>query len=133
MSAIRFRGHSAHQPSELSARPPALAISLPVTLLGGLSLGGLLLLELALTLLGLGNLPPVVFEHAPIALCDVGPRRRFGADSRSPFGDNPEAVAYSEPYRFWTHSRNSETASITARMATTQPKPSAQVLAPHVR
>src|SRR6266536_6473280 len=51
----RFRGHSGHQPSELSARPPSLAVSLPVALLGGLDLGGLLLLELALALLGLGD------------------------------------------------------------------------------
>jgi hypothetical protein len=34
-----LRGHSEHQPSELSARPPALAIGLPVALLGGLSVG----------------------------------------------------------------------------------------------
>ena len=37
----RYRGHSGHQPSELSARPAALAISLSVTLLGGLSLPAL--------------------------------------------------------------------------------------------
>jgi hypothetical protein len=43
----RVLGHSGHQPSELSARPPSLAISLAVTLLGGLDLGGLTLLALA--------------------------------------------------------------------------------------
>jgi hypothetical protein len=58
----RFRGHSGHQPSELSARPPSLAIGLPVALLVGLSLGGLLLLELALAPLRLFNLPSVVLE-----------------------------------------------------------------------
>jgi hypothetical protein len=46
-----FRGHSGHQPSELSARPPALAIGLPVALLGGLDLGPLPLFALALALL----------------------------------------------------------------------------------
>jgi|GraSoiStandDraft_16_1057320.scaffolds.fasta_scaffold247476_2 hypothetical protein len=61
MSAIR---HSGHQPSELSARPPALTIGLPLALLGGLCLGGLALLELALALLGLGDLPPVVLQYA---------------------------------------------------------------------
>jgi hypothetical protein len=72
-----FRGHRGHQPSELSARPPSLAISLPVALLGGLSLGGLLLLELALALLGLGDLSSVVLEDAAVTLLDVCPRRRF--------------------------------------------------------
>jgi hypothetical protein len=43
----RCRGHSGHQPSELSARPPAFAIGLPVALLGSLDLGGLTLLALA--------------------------------------------------------------------------------------
>jgi hypothetical protein len=72
-----FRGHSGHQPSELSARPPSLAISLPVALLGGLDLGGLLLFKFALPLLGLGNLPSVILEDAAVALFDVCPRRRF--------------------------------------------------------
>jgi hypothetical protein len=58
-------GHSGHQPSELSARPPALAVSLPVALLGGFEFFALSLLKLALALLGLGDLPPVVLEHAP--------------------------------------------------------------------
>jgi hypothetical protein len=66
-------GHSGHQPSELSARPPSLAISLPVALLGGLDLGGLLLLELALALLGLGDLPSVILEDATVALCGLPP------------------------------------------------------------
>jgi hypothetical protein len=52
----RFRGHSGHQPSELSARPPALAIGLPVTLLGGFEFFALPLFKLALPLLGLGDL-----------------------------------------------------------------------------
>jgi hypothetical protein len=72
-----FRGHSGHQPSELSARPSALAVSPSVALLGGLSLGGLLLFELALPLLGLSDLSSVVLEDAAVALCDVCPRRRF--------------------------------------------------------
>ena len=85
----RFRGHSGDQPSELSARPPSPAISLPVALPGGLSLGGLLLLELALALLGLGDLPPV----------DV-PAATSGAD-RSPLsGANRKTSAQSELYRF---------------------------------
>ena len=87
----RFRGHSGHQPSELSARPPALAVSLPVALLGGFEFFALPLFKLALALLGLGDLPPV----------DV-PAAASGADRRSAFGGNPEAFAYSEPYRFWT-------------------------------
>jgi hypothetical protein len=36
-----------------------------------LDLGGLLLLEIALTLLGLGDLPAVVFEDAAVALCTI--------------------------------------------------------------
>jgi hypothetical protein len=64
-------GHSGHQPSELSARPPALAIGLPVALLGGLDLGPLALFALALALLGLGDLPAVVFEDAAVALCTI--------------------------------------------------------------
>ena len=43
-----------------------------VALLGGLNLGGLLLLELALPLLGLGDLPPVVLQDATVTLLDVG-------------------------------------------------------------
>jgi hypothetical protein len=50
----------------LDARTAALAISLPVTLLDGLSLGGLLLLELALVLLGLGDLSSVILEDATV-------------------------------------------------------------------
>jgi hypothetical protein len=73
----RFRGHSGHQPSELSARPPALAISLPVALLGGFEFFALPLFKLALALLGLGDLPPVVLQRAPVTLFDVCPLRRF--------------------------------------------------------
>jgi hypothetical protein len=42
-------------------------ISLSVTLLGGLSLGGLLLLELPLASLRLCDLPPVVLENSLVA------------------------------------------------------------------
>jgi hypothetical protein len=67
MSAIRpLRGHSGHQPSELSARPPSLAISLPVALLGGFEFFALPLFKLALALLGLGDLPPVVLKDAAV-------------------------------------------------------------------
>jgi hypothetical protein len=77
----RFRGHSRHQPSELSARPSALAISLAVALLGGLDLGGLALLKLTLALLGLGDLSPVVLKDAAVTRFDVCSRRRFGRRS----------------------------------------------------
>jgi hypothetical protein len=50
-----------------SSWPAALNGGSPVGLHGGLSLGGLLLLELALPLLGLGDLLPIVFEDAAIA------------------------------------------------------------------
>jgi hypothetical protein len=83
MSAIRpLRGHSGHQPSESSARPPAFAIGLPVTLLGGFEFFALSLLKLALALLGLGDLPPVVLKDAAVTLRDVGPLRRFADDER---------------------------------------------------
>jgi hypothetical protein len=73
MSAIRplSRGHSGHQPSELSARPPALAISLPVALLGGFEFFALPLFKLALALLGLGDLSSVVLEDPTVALCTI--------------------------------------------------------------
>jgi hypothetical protein len=71
----RFRGHSGHQPSELSARPPSLAVSLPVALLGGFEFFALPLLELALALLGLGDLPPVVLHYATVTRFDVRARR----------------------------------------------------------
>ncbi len=74
----RFRGHSGHQPSELSARPPSLAISLPVALLGGFEFFALPLFKLALTLLGLGDLPPVVLKDALVARVDPCPRPRRG-------------------------------------------------------
>jgi hypothetical protein len=62
----RFRGHSGYQPSELSARPPSLAIGLPVALLGGFEFFALPLFKLALALLGLGDLPPVVLKDAAV-------------------------------------------------------------------
>jgi hypothetical protein len=48
LKSSRGSGAQRTSASELSARPPALAIGLPVALLGGLSVGGLLLLEFAL-------------------------------------------------------------------------------------
>src|SRR5258707_6940611 len=78
----RKRRYSGHQPSELSARPPALAVRLSVALLDGLSLGGLLLFELALALLRLGDLPPVVLQYATVALLDVGALCRLADDKR---------------------------------------------------
>jgi hypothetical protein len=66
---------------ELSARPPALAIGLPVALLGGFEFFALALFKLALALLGLGDLPPV----------DV-PAATSGADRRSAFGGKPENI-----------------------------------------
>jgi hypothetical protein len=78
----RFRGHSRHQPSELSARPPALAIGLPVPLLGGFEFFALPLFKLALPLLGLGDLPPVVLKDAAVTRFDVGALGRFADDER---------------------------------------------------
>ena len=73
----RFHGHSGHQPSELSARPPALGISLSVALLDGFEFFALPLFKLALPLLGLGDLPPVVLKDAAVTLLDVGALGRF--------------------------------------------------------
>jgi hypothetical protein len=82
----RFRGHSGHQPSELSARPPALAISLPVALLGGFEFFALPLFKLALALLGLGDLPPVVLQHATVTRFDVSSLRGFVHKEKGPAG-----------------------------------------------
>jgi hypothetical protein len=76
------RAHSGHPPSELSARPPALAVSLPVALLGGFEFFALPLFKLALALLGLGDLPPVVLQYATVTLLDVGALGRFADDER---------------------------------------------------
>jgi hypothetical protein len=78
----RFRGHSGHQPSELSARPPALAISLPVALLGGFEFFALSLLELALALLGFGDLPSVILQYAAVTRFDIRALGRFADDER---------------------------------------------------
>jgi hypothetical protein len=53
--------------------PPALAISLPVALLPASASAALL--ELALALLGLGDLPPVVLHYATVTRFDVRARR----------------------------------------------------------
>jgi hypothetical protein len=68
----RFRGHSGHQPSELSARPPALAVGLPVALLGGFEFFALPLFKLS----------SVVLHYATVTLLDVGALGRFADDER---------------------------------------------------
>jgi hypothetical protein len=70
--------------SELSARPPSFAVSLPVTLLGGFEFFALPLFKLALALLGLGDLPPVVLKDAAVTRIDVGALGRLAASPLLP-------------------------------------------------